>query len=92
VTEIVLTKPRLATGVRLRWDGVRKQHVLLFPEGAANLNATAADVLTLCDGEKTLDDIATELSERYGGADVRADVESLLSSMAARGLVTDADG
>jgi len=84
-------KPQLAKGVRLRWDGVREQHVLLFPEGAANLNPTAADVLALCDGERTVETISAELSERYSGADVRADVDKLLGAMAARGLVTDAD-
>ena len=85
-----MNQPRLASGVRLQWDKVRERHVLLFPEGAAALNSTAADVLELCDGERTVDDIATELSVRYSGADVRADVDKLLMSMAARGLVADA--
>jgi pyrroloquinoline quinone biosynthesis protein D len=88
---VTLEHPRLAQGVRLRWDPVRESHVLLFPEGALKLNATASDVLELCDGERTLDDIATLLSSRYGGADVRADVESLLDSIATRGLVVDGD-
>jgi Coenzyme PQQ synthesis protein D (PqqD) len=47
-------------------------------------------VLELCDGERSLDDIAGTLSERYGGADVRADVEELVDAMAQRGLVVDA--
>ena len=85
-----MNQPRLASGVRLQWDKVREQHVLLFPEGAAALNATAADVLELCNGERTVDDIAAELSIRYSGADVRDDVAKLLDSMAARGLVADA--
>jgi pyrroloquinoline quinone biosynthesis protein D len=91
VTETTLRKPRLASGVRLRWDGVRERHVLLFPEGAVNLNGTAADVLELCDGKRTIDEIASELSSRYDGADVRADVEALVSSIAERGLIVDAD-
>jgi pyrroloquinoline quinone biosynthesis protein D len=85
-----LRTPQLAGGVRLRWDQVREQHVLLFPEGAVKLNATAADVLQLCDGRRTLDEIVHELSSRYGGADVRTDVLNLLSAIAARGLVVDA--
>jgi pyrroloquinoline quinone biosynthesis protein D len=91
MTETTLRKPRLAAGVRLRWDGVREQHVLLFPEGALVLNVTAADVLALCDGERTIDQIAEELGSRYGGADVHADVESLVAAIAGRGLVVDAD-
>jgi len=91
MTETGLHRPQLASGVRLRWDAVRERHVLLFPEGAVNLNPTAADVLELCNGDRTLDEIVTELSARYSGADVRADVENLLAAISSRGLVVDAD-
>jgi pyrroloquinoline quinone biosynthesis protein D len=90
MTQVAPQRPRLATGVRLRWDGVRERHVLLYPEGALTLNSTAADVLELCDGDRTVDDISQTLSARYDGADVRADVESLLAAIAGRGLVIDA--
>jgi pyrroloquinoline quinone biosynthesis protein D len=86
-----LEHPRLAEGVRLRWDGVRDSHVLLFPEGALKLNSTALAVLELCDGERSLGEISKLLSERYGGADVRGDVESLLEAIASRGLVIGDD-
>jgi pyrroloquinoline quinone biosynthesis protein D len=89
---VELTTPKLATGVRLRHDKVRDQHVLLFPEGALVLNETAVEVLELCDGERSLDDVAAVLSERYEGADVRDDVAELLGEIAERGLVVDADG
>ena len=85
------TKPRLANGVRLRWDDVRETHVLLYPEGALVLNETAAAVLELCDGERTLEEIVDTLSERFDGADVRNDVESLVAAIAERGLVVDGD-
>ena len=85
-----MTRPRLATGARLRYDEVREEHLLLIPEGAVKLNATAADVLELCDGERSLDDIVGALSARYDGADVRDDVRELVDAMAQRGLVVDA--
>ena len=85
-----MTRPRLVTGARLRYDEVREEHVLLVPEGAVRLNPTAAEVLELCDGERSLDDIAGALSERYQGADVRGDVVELVDAMAQRGLVVDA--
>jgi pyrroloquinoline quinone biosynthesis protein D len=88
---MTLTRPQLATGVRLHWDKVRERHVLLYPEGALALNPTAAAVLELCDGNRTLDDVAGVLSEQYGGADVKADVEELVNAIAAKGLVVDAD-
>jgi pyrroloquinoline quinone biosynthesis protein D len=85
-----MTRPRLVTGARLRYDEVREEHVLLVPEGAVRLNPTAAEVLGLCDGERSLDDIVGVLSARYDGADLAADVHELVDAMAGRGLVVDA--
>jgi coenzyme PQQ biosynthesis protein PqqD len=85
-----VTRPRLVTGARLRYDEVREEHVLLIPEGAVRLNPTAAEVLGLCDGERSLDDIVGALSARYQGADLDADVHELVHAMAQRGLVVDA--
>ena len=85
-----MTRPRLVTGARLRYDEVREEHVLLIPEGVVRLNPTAAEVLELCDGERSLDDIAAELSARYDGADVRDDVVELVDALAQKGLVVDA--
>ena len=85
-----MTRPRLVTGARLRYDEVREEHLLLVPEGAVRLNPTAVAVLELCDGERTVEEIAAALSERYTGADVADDVRELLGGMAARGLVVDA--
>ena len=85
-----MTRPRLVTGARLRYDEVREEHVLLIPEGAVRLNPTAAEVLELCDGERSVEDIVGALSARYDGADVRDDVRGLVDAMAQRGLVVDA--
>ena len=85
-----MTRPRLVTGARLRYDQVREEHVLLIPEGVVRLNPTAAEVLELCDGDRSLDDIVGALSARYQGADVRDDVLELLDAMAQKGLVVDA--
>jgi pyrroloquinoline quinone biosynthesis protein D len=85
-----VNRPRLVDGARLQYDDVRDEHLLLIPEGAVRLNETAAQVLELCDGERSVDDIAAALSERYGGADVADDVRELLGGMAQKGLVVDA--
>ena len=87
-----MTRPRLVTGARLRYDEVREEHLLLIPEGAVRLNRTAAEVLELCDGERSLDEIVGALSERYDGSDLRDDVQGLVDGMAQRGLVVDAAG
>jgi pyrroloquinoline quinone biosynthesis protein D len=85
-----VNRPRLATGARLRYDEVREEHQLLVPEGVVRLNPTAAEVLELCDGERSLDEIVGALAARYGGADLRDDVRGLVEGMTQKGLVIDA--
>jgi coenzyme PQQ biosynthesis protein PqqD len=85
-----VTRPRLVTGARLRYDEVREEHVLLVPEGVVRLNRTAAEVLELCDGERSLDDIVGALAARYEGSELRTDIEALVDGMSQRGLVVDA--
>jgi pyrroloquinoline quinone biosynthesis protein D len=85
-----VNRPRLADGARLSYDDVREEHILLVPEGAVRLNETAAQVLELCDGRRSLEEIAAALSERYSGADVTDDVLELLGGMVEHGLVVNA--
>jgi pyrroloquinoline quinone biosynthesis protein D len=85
-----VNRPRLVDGARLQYDDVREEHLLLVPEGAVRLNETAARVLELCDGERSLEEIAAALSQRYSGADVTDDVRELLGGMVRHGLVVDA--
>ena len=79
-------KPKLRKGVRLTFDKTRDTHVLLFPEGVLVPNATAAAVLSLCDGESTVEEIAEALGRRYRG--VRAqDVTDVLARLESRRVV-----
>ena len=85
-----MTLPRLVSGVRLQYDEVREEHMLLVPEGVVRLNPTAAEVLELCDGARSLEEIVGHLSARYPGSDLRQDVHELLEAMTQKGLVVDA--
>jgi pyrroloquinoline quinone biosynthesis protein D len=85
-----VTRPCLVTGARLVYDGVRAEHVLLLPEAVVRLNYTAAEVLGLCDGEHSLDEIVVSLSARYERHDISGDVRELLDRLASRGVVVDA--
>jgi pyrroloquinoline quinone biosynthesis protein D len=80
--------PRVAAKARLHWDGVRNRHILLYPEGLVALNPTAAEILGLCDGRRTVEEIVALLSGKYESQDITADVEELLAGLAAKGLVT----
>jgi len=71
---------------RLDFDPVRQRPVLLYPEGAVLLNDTGAAILQLCNGDHTVGQIVSILTERYQ-ADVSADVTEYLAGMADRELV-----
>ena len=83
-------RPRLAAKARLRWDKIEQQHMLMFPEAALKLNTTAADVLKLCDGERTVTQIVDALLDKFSGADrqvVEDNVTQLLTRIRSRGLL-----
>jgi pyrroloquinoline quinone biosynthesis protein D len=78
--------PRIWRLARLDYDPARQRPVLLYPEGAVLLNDTGRAILELVDGERTVAQIAAELSERYH-TDVTADVTEYLSRLAERELI-----
>lgn len=80
--------PRVAAKARLQWDGVRSRHVLLYPEGLVALNPTAAEILELCDGRRTVEQIVAVLRTKYESQNITSDVQELLARLAAKGLVT----
>ena len=58
----VFAMPR---GVRMRWDDVRKTHVLLGPERALMLDDIGHAVLAEVDGISSASGIAARLSEKF---------------------------
>jgi coenzyme PQQ biosynthesis protein PqqD len=83
------SRPALWKFARLDYDPVRQRRVLLYPEGAMLLSDTAAEILALCDGARTVADIAASLGAKYH-ADVTADVVEYLDRLVERELVRDA--
>lgn len=79
-------RPRLARQMRLDWDSVREQHILLAPEGVIVLNQTGATILGLCDGERTVAEIVEELRGKYDRV-ADDEVRDFLSRLAAKRLV-----
>jgi coenzyme PQQ biosynthesis protein PqqD len=80
---------RLAAKARLRFDRKSSRYMLLYPERGLVLNPTAADVLQLCTGERTVGAIVDELARKYGqeAPAVERQVMDFLRTMANRGLV-----
>ena len=81
-------QPRLARGVRLQTDSATGKSVLLFPEGIVELNETAHEILSRCDG-RTLSEIVRALAEEYDAdsAALTADVRETLADLERRKLV-----
>ncbi len=75
-----LARPSLAKGVRLQIDSATGKNVLLYPEGIVELNETAHEILSRCDG-RTLGEIICELAEEYEAdrAAIAADVHETLA-------------
>jgi pyrroloquinoline quinone biosynthesis protein D len=87
--ELVGQRPRLSRKVRLKYDAIEKQFLLLYPERGMKLSDSASEILQRCDGERTEEIIATELANVSGAplAVVRKDVSAFLAEMKKRGLV-----
>jgi coenzyme PQQ biosynthesis protein PqqD len=79
-------RPSLWRLARIDFDAVRNRPVLQYPEGAMLLNSTGAEILSLCDGMRTVADIAAALGAKYG-TDVTADVTEYLERLVDRELV-----
>lgn len=89
---VAQSRPRLARGVRLFWDEVRQQHLLLFPEGMLVLNTTAFRILERCNGRQTIGEIVTVLAAQHRSTKVEQGVYRLLTRTADRGLLEVSDG
>lgn len=83
-----IAAPVLAPGARYRWDKVRNQHQLVFPEGMMVLNESGTAIVQLCDG-RTIDDLIAALKEKFPGAEPADDVRAFLGHLAQRGLVRE---
>ena len=51
----------LARHVRYRWDELRQQHQLVFPEGVLVLNESGSAIVRCCDGRSLEELIAADL-------------------------------
>lgn len=77
-----ISKPVLAVGCK--WGGTEEAPLVLFPEGAMKVQGTGLAILSLCDGERTFQDIVEELKRQYFGADpqrIRQDATTFLEQL-----------
>ncbi|MGB2931725.1 MAG: pyrroloquinoline quinone biosynthesis peptide chaperone PqqD [Methyloceanibacter sp.] len=83
------TRPQLPSYLKLRHDAGRDKWVLLAPERVLTPDNTAVAVLKLCDGKRTVEDIAETLAAEYSAPVevIKADVQELLQGLADKGYI-----
>ena len=83
------TVPKLAAGVRFRFDQVRSTWVLLAPERLFQPDEIAVEILKLVDGQRTLGTITDTLAARYEAPRtvIAADVATMLQELSDRGAL-----
>lgn len=84
-------KPRLNKLFRLQYEKAQKAYVLLYPEGMVKLNQSASEILLLCDGTRTVEQIISELEAKFNVENLGNDVTSLLGESARRNWLEEGD-
>lgn len=68
-------------GYRMQWEEAQNCYVILYPEGMAKLNESAASILQLVDGERSVEEIMTLLAQKFPqAADIKADILDFLQA------------
>jgi pyrroloquinoline quinone biosynthesis protein D len=82
-------RPVLVRHARLRWDAVRGEHQIVFPEGVLVLNESAAAIVERCDG-RLLSELITSIERDASPDRSEQDVKTFLGRLAAKGLLREA--
>src|ERR1700680_3685063 len=75
------SRPRLAVGGRLNEKG-QPSRVLHMPERALRLNGPSLEIVERCDGNRTVQEIISELQELYSKAEPRKVETDILGYLA----------
>jgi pyrroloquinoline quinone biosynthesis protein D len=84
------SKPKLPRHVKMRHDRARDRYTILAPERVFTPDAVAVAVLKLCDGCRTVDQIASALALSYNAPreTILSDITAMLQGLADKGVVT----
>ena len=86
------SKPVLPRHAKLKFDEARQVWVILAPERVLAPDEIAVEVLKLCDGARSVGDIADQLAQKYAAPReaIAADVVTMLQDLADKGFLTEA--
>ncbi len=76
------SRPYFPKGVRMQFDAVRERFAVLGPERVYWPDAVSADILKLCDGQRSIFSIAGQLAQNYAAPveTIQADVLEFIQS------------
>jgi len=83
------TRPVIPPHIKLRHDAGRGRWIILAPERLFDPDEVAVEVLKLCDGQRTVADIADQLAKEYNApvSEITADIIEMLQDLADKGVV-----
>lgn len=83
------TVPSLPRGVRLHFDKVRDEWLLLGPERVLKPDKIAIEILKRCDGAATVAAIVDDLAQTFKAdrARIEHDVRAFLAGLAEKGML-----
>lgn len=87
--ESEICRPILVPHARFRWDEVRQEHQIVYPEGVLVLNESGSSIVRRCDGRTTAELIA-DLEKEVSNDNLATDVQTFLDRLTEKGLLCNA--
>jgi len=86
------SRPVLPRHAKLKFDETRKVWVILAPERVLAPDEIAVEVLQLCDGVRSVAEMADQLAQKYAAPReaIAVDVIAMLQDLADKGFLTEA--
>ena len=86
------SRPVLPRHAKLKFDETRQRWVILAPERVLAPDEIAVEVLQLCDGIRSVEQMIDLLAEKYTAerAAIAADVIAMLQDLADKGFLNEA--
>jgi pyrroloquinoline quinone biosynthesis protein D len=92
ITVSETSRPKLPRHARLKFDETRQVWIVLAPERVLAPDEIAVEVLQLCDGVRSVDEMVDQLSAKYAAPReaIATDVIGMLQDLADKGFLTEA--
>ena len=80
-------RPEINPLYLFRWEEKEQAYLLLYPEGIIKLNDSAGNILKLCTGENTFEEVIVELKAIFGPQASENDIYNFMETAIGKGWV-----